>query len=82
MNGRGCSSAGGLPARPGRARDDLPACARWAIIGAGVLVAARPIACFRELESKPFADYYLVGTLTSLLVAFASGILVRCAVGP
>jgi hypothetical protein len=43
--------------------------------------AAESIARFRELESKHFADYYLVGTLTSLLVAIASGILVRCVVG-
>jgi hypothetical protein len=52
---------------------------QWSALG--FVVAAKSIARFRELESKHFADYYLVGTLTSLLVAIASGILVRCVVG-
>lgn len=52
---------------------------QWSALG--FVVAAKSIARYRELESKHFADYYLVGTLTSLLVAIATGILVRCVVG-
>ncbi len=43
----------------------------------GLVVAAKSIARFRELEKQHFADYYLIGTLASLLVAIASGLFVK-----
>ncbi len=52
---------------------------QWSALG--FVVAAKSIARFRELDSKRFADYYLIGTLTSLLVAIATGIVVRYLVG-
>lgn len=48
---------------------------QWAALG--LVIAAKSIARFRELSSQPFADYYLIGTLSSLLVALGSGILAR-----
>jgi len=48
---------------------------QWAAIG--LVLAAKSIARFKELDSRPFADYYLIGTLTSVGVALASGFLLR-----
>lgn len=48
---------------------------QWGALG--FVVAAKSIARFRELESQRFADYYLIGTLTSLLIAVCTGILMR-----
>jgi hypothetical protein len=48
---------------------------QWAAIG--FVIAAKSIARFQELREQTFADYYLIGTLTSLLVAIASGVVVR-----
>ena len=48
---------------------------QWGALG--LVVAAKSIARFRELESQKFADYYLTGTLTSILVAITTGIFVR-----
>jgi len=44
---------------------------QWSLVG--LVMAAKSIARFRELDNKEFAEYYLVGTLTSLLVAVAAG---------
>jgi len=47
---------------------------QWAAMG--LIIAAKSIARFPELtakEHKDFAEYYLIGTLTSVLVALASG---------
>lgn len=43
----------------------------------GFVVAAKSIARFRELSSQRFADYYLIGTLTSISVALATGLVAR-----
>lgn len=43
----------------------------------GFVIAAKSIARFRELSSQRFADYYLIGTLTSISVAVATGLPVR-----
>lgn len=40
-----------------------------------LLVTAKSIARFEELKERRFAEYYLVGTLTSLLVAVVTGLL-------
>jgi hypothetical protein len=47
---------------------------QWGALG--LILAAKSIARFRELENQDFADYYLIGTLTSLSVAVATGVLV------
>lgn len=39
-----------------------------------LLVAAKSIARFDELKERAFAEYYLVGTLASLLVAVGTGL--------
>lgn len=48
---------------------------QWAAIG--LVLAAKSLARFKELDSQAFADYYLIGTLTSMLVALSTGILLR-----
>jgi hypothetical protein len=40
-------------------------------------MAAKSIARFRALEDREFAEYFLVGTLASLLLALAGGVAVR-----
>jgi hypothetical protein len=48
---------------------------QWAAIM--LLLTAKSIARFEELKQRRFAEYYLVGTLTSLLVAILSGLALR-----
>ncbi len=53
---------------------------QWAAVG--LVVAAKSIARFPELRDpsdKDFAEYYLIGTLTSLLVAMGSAVLLTFA---
>jgi hypothetical protein len=45
----------------------------------GLVIAAKTIARFRQLEERHFAERYLVGTLASVAIAVASGLLVRYA---
>jgi len=45
---------------------------QWA--AAVLLLTAKSIARFEELKDRRFAEYYLVGTLASLLVAVATGL--------
>jgi len=45
---------------------------QWA--AAVLLLTAKSIARFEDLKDRRFAEYYLVGTLTSLLVATATGL--------
>ncbi|HEM46094.1 MAG TPA: DUF3307 domain-containing protein [Alphaproteobacteria bacterium] len=45
----------------------------WAAIA--LLITAKSIARFEEIKVRKFAEYYLVGTLTSLLVALVIGLL-------
>jgi len=47
----------------------------WSALG--FVLAAKSVARFKELENRDFAEAYLVGTLTSFLVAGASGLLLR-----
>lgn len=47
---------------------------QWSALG--LVLAAKSIARFRELENQDFADYYLIGTLSSLSVAVATGVIV------
>jgi len=52
---------------------------QWA--AAVLLLTAKSIARFEELKVRRFAEYYLVGTLTSLLVATAVGLVLGKALG-
>jgi hypothetical protein len=43
----------------------------------GLIVAAKSLARFKALEEREFAEYFLIGTLTSLLLALLGGVAVR-----
>jgi hypothetical protein len=45
----------------------------------GFVVAAKTLARFRLLDDRDFAEYYLLGTLASVAVAIASGLIARAA---
>lgn len=53
---------------------------QWAAVA--LLVTAKSIARFEELKERRFAEYYLVGTLASLLVAFGVAFLLTGVVLP
>lgn len=55
----------------------LPAVLAGAWSAVGLVFAAKSIARFEELRDRPFAEYYLVGTLASVLVAVLTGLAVR-----
>lgn len=40
----------------------------------GLIVAAKSVARFKALEDREFAEYFLIGTLASLLLALAGGL--------
>ncbi len=46
---------------------------------AGLVVAAKSLARFKPLEDREFAEYFLVGTLASLMLAVAGGVAVHAA---
>lgn len=50
---------------------------QWAALA--VVLAAKSIARFEELRDRPFAEYYLVGTLASLVVAVLTALAVQLA---
>jgi hypothetical protein len=41
------------------------------------VLTAKSIARYKELENKDFAEYYLVGTLLSTLIAILGGLFLR-----
>lgn len=43
----------------------------------GLIIAAKSLARFRALEDREFAEYFLVGTLASLLLALLVGVGIR-----
>lgn len=45
----------------------------------GFVVAAKTLARFRQLDDRDFAEYYLLGTLASVAVAIASGLVAQAA---
>jgi hypothetical protein len=47
-----------------------------------LLVAVKSIARFEALKERRFAEYYLIGTLTSLLVAILAGLFLRAILQP
>lgn len=52
---------------------------QWAAIV--ILVAAKSIARFDELKDRRFSEYYLIGTLSSLLVAVLTGLVLMSLLG-
>jgi len=48
---------------------------QWGAVG--LVVAAKSLARFEDLKRRHFAEYYLIGTLTSLLVACVGGLILR-----
>lgn len=50
-------------------------------IGIGLVVGAKTLARFKQLDERPFAEKYLVGTLASVTVAVASALAARVALG-
>jgi hypothetical protein len=48
---------------------------QWAALG--LLVAAKSLARFKDLEDRKLAEYYLVGTLTSLFGATVTALAAR-----
>jgi hypothetical protein len=46
----------------------------------GFVVAAKTLARFRQLDDRDFAEYYLLGTLASVSVALASGLVAAAAI--
>ncbi len=51
---------------------------QWGALG--FVIAAKSIARFKELENQSFADYYLMGTLASVLSAIVAGIIVSAVI--
>ena len=47
----------------------------------GLIVAAKSVARFKALEDREFAEYFLIGTLASLLLALAGGLGLRALLG-
>ncbi len=43
----------------------------------GLVIAAKALARFKALEDREFAEYFLIGTLASLLLALLGGIAMR-----
>ncbi|SFM15334.1 DUF3307 domain-containing protein [Pelosinus propionicus] len=43
----------------------------------GLVLAGKTIARYKKLEEKNFAEYFLIGTFTSMIVAFATGALIQ-----
>ena len=43
----------------------------------GLLIAAKSLARFKALEDREFAEYFLIGTLASLLLALMGGVAMR-----
>ena len=46
------------------------------------MLTAKSIARYKELENRDFAEYYLVGTLLSALLAILGGLLLKSALAP
>ncbi|MGI1691566.1 DUF3307 domain-containing protein [Thermoanaerobacter uzonensis] len=44
---------------------------------ASFVIAAKSIARYKELDNKDFAEYYLIGTMLSMLIALFGGLLIK-----
>jgi hypothetical protein len=50
-------------------------------VAVGLVIAAKTIARFRQLDDRAFAEYYLLGTLASVTVAVVSALIAAAALG-
>ena len=48
----------------------------------GLVIAAKTLARFKQLDDRQFAEYYLLGTMASVSIALASGLIGLAALGP
>ena len=48
----------------------------------GLVLAAKSVARFKRMDDQAFAEVYLVGTMTSVLVAIVCGVLLILGFGP
>jgi hypothetical protein len=47
----------------------------------GFVIAAKALARFKELENKNFAEYFLVGTMCSVLITMIIGLFIKKIIG-
>lgn len=47
----------------------------------GLVIAAKSVTRFKQLEDRTFAEYYLIGTLASFVLGGASGLALRALLG-
>ena len=79
----GVAGAAGAPDQVGRAIGILERGLILTMVLADVLsavgfvITAKSVARFKDLENKEFAEYYLVGTLASTLLAVGAGLLLK-----
>jgi hypothetical protein len=79
----GAAGTAGAPDRIGRAIGILERGLILTLVLADVLsavgfvIAAKSVARFKDLENKEFAEYYLVGTLASTLLALGAGLALK-----
>jgi hypothetical protein len=52
---------------------------QWSALG--LIIAAKSIARFKDLEKRPFSEYYLIGTLSSVLIATTTALAARWLIG-
>lgn len=50
--------------------------------GIAFVFTAKSLARYKQLDNRDFAEYYIVGTLVSILIGIAGGLLIREALGP
>jgi len=55
----------------------LVAMGEWGAVG--LVLTAKSVARFKKMDDQAFAETYLVGTMTSVLIAMATGLLLRSA---
>jgi hypothetical protein len=88
--GSGPAAADGSEPTPDRIGETIGVLERLLVVifvlgGAGVavglVIAAKTIARFRQLDDRAFAEYYLLGTLASVSVAVISALLAAAALG-
>ncbi|MDQ3553211.1 MAG: hypothetical protein M3395_02220, partial [Chloroflexota bacterium] len=50
-----------------------------AVATIGLVIAAKTLARFKQLDDREFAEYYLLGTLASVTIAVASSLIAQAA---
>jgi hypothetical protein len=88
--GPGAATADGGPPAPDRIGETIGVLERLLIVifvlggaavAVGLVIAAKTIARFRQLDDRAFAEYYLLGTLGSVTVAVVSALVAAAALG-